>query len=463
MKNKKVIVIGAGLAGLSLATELADEGFDVTVLEKNSFLGGRASNTLNKKTHDAVPIGPHIFLNAYTNFLRFIKKIGASQEISWESDLFIDIVYKKVHDQWKRSRLPAPLYMLPIFFKYKFITLSDKLSNISLVNYIFLSSRQHLEELDESNTYDFLKSYGVSINSIEKLWRFFVLSMLNVPLELCSAAEFALLIKYWMQVNHGSIGFTKVGLGDMYVKNSIKYLKKKKAKIIADCEVQGIVFAGEKVKSVRVKINGEVEELLADIYISTMNPLDLRSALPEKVLFTDFFRKLNAYEGVPYISVNLWFDRKITNKKFWALLNDEETPKYLNTDFYDQSNIYKSRKKHSFITSNIIYSKPYEHLSDKEIVKKTLQELKEAFPRMEAKLTFSEVHRIPYVIYAPFPGVREHKLSVKTSYKNFYLAGDWVTREIPQCMEAAVRSGYTCAEIVLGDNGIKKRILIDRF
>ncbi|MFZ4546040.1 MAG: phytoene desaturase family protein [Bacteroidales bacterium] len=42
MKNKKVIVIGAGFSGLSSASVLAQAGFDVTVLEKNSTPGGRA-------------------------------------------------------------------------------------------------------------------------------------------------------------------------------------------------------------------------------------------------------------------------------------------------------------------------------------------------------------------------------------------------------------------------------------
>lgn len=39
---KKVIVIGSGFAGLSAATSLADQGFDVTILEKNESVGGRA-------------------------------------------------------------------------------------------------------------------------------------------------------------------------------------------------------------------------------------------------------------------------------------------------------------------------------------------------------------------------------------------------------------------------------------
>jgi len=39
---KKVIVIGSGFAGLSAATSLAQQGYDVTILEKNSVPGGRA-------------------------------------------------------------------------------------------------------------------------------------------------------------------------------------------------------------------------------------------------------------------------------------------------------------------------------------------------------------------------------------------------------------------------------------
>jgi phytoene desaturase len=40
--GKRIVVIGSGFAGLSAATHLAAEGFDVTILEKNSIPGGRA-------------------------------------------------------------------------------------------------------------------------------------------------------------------------------------------------------------------------------------------------------------------------------------------------------------------------------------------------------------------------------------------------------------------------------------
>src|SRR5207245_3776777 len=44
MSSKSVIVIGAGLAGLSSGVALADAGFRVKLLEQRPFLGGRASS-----------------------------------------------------------------------------------------------------------------------------------------------------------------------------------------------------------------------------------------------------------------------------------------------------------------------------------------------------------------------------------------------------------------------------------
>jgi phytoene desaturase len=39
---QRILVIGAGFAGLAAATSLADKGYDVTLLEKNDMPGGRA-------------------------------------------------------------------------------------------------------------------------------------------------------------------------------------------------------------------------------------------------------------------------------------------------------------------------------------------------------------------------------------------------------------------------------------
>ena len=41
--KKKIIIIGAGISGLSLAARLLYKGFDVTIYEKNSRVGGKTN------------------------------------------------------------------------------------------------------------------------------------------------------------------------------------------------------------------------------------------------------------------------------------------------------------------------------------------------------------------------------------------------------------------------------------
>ena len=43
ISNKNVIIIGAGIGGISSAARLAKKGFNVTVIEKNKKLGGRCN------------------------------------------------------------------------------------------------------------------------------------------------------------------------------------------------------------------------------------------------------------------------------------------------------------------------------------------------------------------------------------------------------------------------------------
>ncbi len=57
--NKKVVVIGSGLGGMSAAILLAKSGFDVTLLEKNNHLGGKLN--IHEERGFKFDLGPSIF------------------------------------------------------------------------------------------------------------------------------------------------------------------------------------------------------------------------------------------------------------------------------------------------------------------------------------------------------------------------------------------------------------------
>jgi phytoene desaturase len=80
--NKRVVVIGAGIGGLGTAGLFAKKGYDVTVLEKNSTLGGRAN--IFEANGFKFDMGPSWYL-APDLFEHFFKLMG--EKVSDHLDL----------------------------------------------------------------------------------------------------------------------------------------------------------------------------------------------------------------------------------------------------------------------------------------------------------------------------------------------------------------------------------------
>jgi len=115
MKNK-VIVIGSGFAGLSVATHLADEGFEVSVFEKNDSAGGRARKfSASGFTFDMGPSWywmPDVF-ERYFN--RFGKSVSDYYDLK-RLDPSYRIYFSKAH----KMDLPASLEgMYALFERYE--------------------------------------------------------------------------------------------------------------------------------------------------------------------------------------------------------------------------------------------------------------------------------------------------------------------------------------------------------
>lgn len=84
-------IIGSGLASLSAGLELADQGYEVQVLEASSFIGGRTASW-NKDGMDVEP-GLHRVLGFYTAFPKLVKKAGLkmSDIAIWENEVEVKI------------------------------------------------------------------------------------------------------------------------------------------------------------------------------------------------------------------------------------------------------------------------------------------------------------------------------------------------------------------------------------
>lgn len=101
MKNRRIAVIGSGFAGISAASFLAKEGFEVTVFEKNATPGGRARQfKANGFTFDMGPSWywmPDVFEKYFAQFGKkpsdyyTLERLSPSYRIIYGKDDVLDI------------------------------------------------------------------------------------------------------------------------------------------------------------------------------------------------------------------------------------------------------------------------------------------------------------------------------------------------------------------------------------
>ena len=72
--NRSVVVIGAGLSGLTAAYRLQEAGFTVRVLERSGQLGGRV-RTIEKNGY-IIDVGADAITDGYDEYLQLAKDIG---------------------------------------------------------------------------------------------------------------------------------------------------------------------------------------------------------------------------------------------------------------------------------------------------------------------------------------------------------------------------------------------------
>jgi len=419
------VIVGGGLAGLACAVALGDAGIRVTLLERERRLGGRACSWTDAASGDPIDLGPHVVHSEYRNMLAFLERLGTRDLICWQPGKLITFSSGMV---LRHRRLPPPFSLLPDLVRGSGLSARDLWSNNRVTWRAMRFDEADVPELDRVSALEYLRALGVSEPMIEWFWSFAALSVMNVPLERCSAA--ALLRVHSQLIGHRRLhfGFPAVALSELFAAQAADAIERAGGRVLLGAEAISIG------KGVCLR---DGMHLPADHVVAAVPPQDLKKlglAAP-------------AVEPSPYISSYLWFDRKLTGERFWALLG---ALKHLNTDFYDLSNIRGGwSARSSLIASNIIYSHRAGTMSDAEIVAATQREIAQFFPEAaRSRVVHAVVNRIAMAIPCPLPG-SESERPAASHCAGVSLAGDWTRTGLPCSMESAVRSGWLAAEEVL--------------
>ncbi len=212
-------------------------------------------------------------------------------------------------------------------------------------------------------------------------------------------------------------------------------------------KVSGLDIKGAKVAGIEL---ADGEKLEADIYLSAMAFYDLRRVLPEEAFDYQYFRNLHYIDDAPSVSVQIWFDRYVTDMTYIAAQMDG-----IFNCFADLNHIVPRFAEGATGSMIELVLTPSHHLmplADERIFNMTLEELKFLVPACaEAGVTKWTVVKKRQGVFAQQPGADKYRPVQRSPLSNLYLCGDYTRTFISAGMENACASANLAVGYILED------------
>ena len=430
----EIINLGGGLAGLAAAVELIDHGYDVTLIERRPYLGGRASSFFHKRVGEEVDIGQHVFMRCCSAYIDFLKKIGAWDMIKIQPRLSVEVRSREGKvGSIEGSALPGPLYLLPSFLRYPFLGRGEKLGALRTLAAALVTDRNRTDK----SFCDWLIEHHQSERMIARFWDFLVLPTLNDHAGNASTKMGLMVLQEAFLKEHGAdIGYARVGLSELAAK-AADYLRRRGGAMLLGKGAESLLIEGDRVRGVGLS-DGQILE--GELFISALPPDAMLRVLPERWRSDPFFARGGKLGWNPIVNLYLWFDRPVLEEEFVAFL---DSPIQW---VFNRSKILGRPGPGQQLCLSQSGAWELIDLPPERVLQRLLRELEQLFPYVrKAKLEKYLVTKQRRATVFVSPEIEEHRLPHRTPIENLFLAGDWTDTGWPSTMEGAVRSGIECA------------------
>ena len=459
MTQQKVVVIGAGWAGLAATSHLAQQGYDVTLLEAAPYPGGLVAGWKTPGGR-SVEGGIHGFWYPYRNIFNRVRELGIKPftrftRSSQYSPVGLEVESPIFQDE---PRLPSPLGTFA-YTRFKRLPLSDRLSALPLLYSVidFDNSDEAWQRYDKITARELFKQYGVTERLYKESFEPMLLVGLFAPGEQCSAAA-ALGMLYYFILAHQpdfDVVWCRGTVGEQIFKPWIEEITQAGGKILTNKRVDDIA-TDETGQAIGVKCGDEF--FAADAIISGVSITGMKKIVASSSTLNNYaqFRNLSNLKGIDVLATRLWFDRQIkiplpSNACFgfdattgWTFfdLND------LHDEYHNQPN--------TVVEADFYHANQLLPMSDEQIINKVHRDLATCIPAFgAAKVVDSSVIRVREGVTHFFPGSYQYLLPAKTDIPNLYMSGDWIiTRHGSWSQEKAFVTGLEAANIVIQQFGI---------
>jgi squalene-associated FAD-dependent desaturase len=442
------IIIGAGFAGLSAGTWLAERGVRVLVLDARPQLGGRATAFADRTTGELVDNGQHVLFGCYRATFEFLRRIGASGNVRLQPAL--EIPY--LDESGGRSRLrcpplPPPLHLLAGVLGWSAMGWGDRLSALRLAAPL-LRARAELQRTGQTTAVPpgtvaaWLRAHGQSRRLTEWLWAPLAVAALNQSPDTASAEPFVRVLAelFGPDREAAAIALPIVPLHQMYAEPARAFITARGGEVRTNALARIVV---EREAVAGVDIRGD--RMPARAVVSAVPWFALRSlvAAPAPASLASVLEAADAMTSMPIVTVNLWYDRPVMSDVFVGL------PGRQMHWVFDKRQAFGAEASHlSLVASGAV---ALAAKTRDELTAIAAREVETALPGARtASLLNATVVRERQATFSLAPG-QPRRPSTRTPIRGLVLAGDWIDTGLPGTIESAVISGHRAAEAVFAD------------
>lgn len=473
----RVAIVGAGLAGLATAVDLADAGCEVQIFESRPFVGGKVSSWVDDNGNH-IEMGLHVFFGCYYQLFELMEKVGAlsNLRIKEHTHTFINKGGQTGSLDF-RFFTGAPFNGLKAFFTTSQLSLQDKLQNAialgtspivrGLVD--FNGAMKTIRELDKVSFAEWFRSHGGSEGSIKRMWNPIAYALGFIDCEHISARCMLTIFQFFASKTEASIMRMLEGSPNEYLHQPIlKYLGNRGTKVYTRRQLREIQFteSGQqtRVTGIIVAEGDTTETITADAYVCACDVPGIQRVLPQEWRKWSEFDNIYKLDAVPVATVQLRFDGWVTE------LQDPEKRQQLNQSAGIDNLLYTADADFSCFADLALASPsdyyrpgqgsllqlvltpgdPFIKQSNEAIAQHVLNQVHELFPSSrELNMTWYNVVKLAQSLYREAPGMDPYRPNQKTPVDNFFLAGSYTQQDYIDSMEGATISGRRAAKVIL--------------
>ncbi|MDX2216371.1 MAG: 15-cis-phytoene desaturase [Oculatellaceae cyanobacterium bins.114] len=452
----RVAIAGAGLAGLSCAKYLADAGHTPIVLERRDVLGGKVAAWQDEEG-DWYETGLHIFFGAYPNMLQLFKELNIEDRLQWKEHTMIMNQPNNpgVYSRFDFPDIPAPWNgVAAILRNNDMLTWEEKIKfGLGLIP-VMLRGQSYVEEMDRYSWTEWLQKHGIPERVNDEIFIAMSKSLNFIGPDEISATVILTAMNRFLQERYGSkMAFLDGAPTERLCQPIVDHIVERGGEVRLNAPLKEILLNPDNsVRGFLIRgLDGADDEIVtADRYVSAMPVDPLKVMLPAAWREMDYFKQLDALEGVPVINLHLWFDRKLTDVDHLLF---SRSP--LLSVYADMSNTCReyANPDRSMLELVLAPAQDWITRSDEDIVAATLTELEKLFPDHfggdnPAQLLKSKVVKTPRSVYKATAGCQQYRPTQTTPLSNFYLTGDYTMQRYLASMEGAVLSGKLTAQAI---------------